>query len=214
MALEKAAKKCGIRGQVWWAAAGEKKAGRSREVNAVQEEGVACHTGNNEGNGGDAGDSRSAGSSAGRGGVNAVETEKPQTEVEKLRAENERLKAAQGEGTTVATTAVGSSDTGPKGKRAKERKGRAQRRGALPAVGPTTRTSALSGRARGTGVAKAAAMEAAMARDMVRVEAATAARAAMVATVVMVAMGASRGSSSSSSSPPSTRTTRTRLSCR
>ena len=30
--LEKAAKKCGIRGQVWWAAAGEKKGGRSRGV--------------------------------------------------------------------------------------------------------------------------------------------------------------------------------------
>ena len=37
VALEKAAKKCGIRGQVWWAEANEKK-GRSREVNAVQEE--------------------------------------------------------------------------------------------------------------------------------------------------------------------------------
>ena len=37
VALEKAAKKCGIRGQVWWAKAGEKK-GRSREMNAVQEE--------------------------------------------------------------------------------------------------------------------------------------------------------------------------------
>ena len=36
--LEKAAKKCGIRGQVWWSAQGEKKGGRSREVNAVQEE--------------------------------------------------------------------------------------------------------------------------------------------------------------------------------
>ena len=36
--LEKAAKKCGIRGQVWWAAAGEKKGSKSREVNAVQEE--------------------------------------------------------------------------------------------------------------------------------------------------------------------------------
>ena len=38
VALEKAAKKCGVRGQVWWAAPGEKKAGRSREINAVQEE--------------------------------------------------------------------------------------------------------------------------------------------------------------------------------
>ena len=36
--LEKAAKKCGIRGQVWWATAGEKKGGRSREVNVVQED--------------------------------------------------------------------------------------------------------------------------------------------------------------------------------
>ena len=33
VALEKAAKKCGVRGQVWWAAPGEKKAGRSREIN-------------------------------------------------------------------------------------------------------------------------------------------------------------------------------------
>ena len=36
--LQKAAKKCGIRGQVWWAAASEKNGGRSHEVNAVQDE--------------------------------------------------------------------------------------------------------------------------------------------------------------------------------
>ena len=81
-------------------------------------------------------------------------------------------------------------------------------------VGPITKTSALSGRVRGTGVGKAAAMEEDMAKDKVRVEAATMARAAMVATAVMVAMGGSRGSSSSSSSPPSNRTTRTKRSSR
>ena len=141
-------------------------------------------------------------------------TEKPQTELEKLRAENERLKAAQA-GNNGGNNGSWEQRYRPKGKAGKGGKGRAQRRGALPAVGPTTRTSALSGRVRGTGVGKAAAMEEDMARDMVRVEAATMARAAMVATVVMVAMGASRGSSSSSSSsPPSTRTTRTRPSCR
>ena len=104
--------------------------------------------------------------------------------------------------------AAGSSGTGRKGRLEKERRGRAQCRGALPAVGPITKTSALSGRVRGTGVGKAAAMEEDTAKDMVRVEAATMARAAMAATVVMGAMGASRGSSSSSPRP--TRTTRIR----
>ena len=95
--LEKAAKNCGIRGQVWWAAPGDKKTGRSREVNAVQEEqeppaiqaimkGMEAMQ---------VTVAALAAAQAGGGTVNAVESEKPVTEIEKLRAENERLKAAQ-----------------------------------------------------------------------------------------------------------------------
>jgi len=51
----------------------------------------------------------------------------------------------------AATMAVGSSATGRKAKQAREEKGRAQCRVAIPAVGPTTKTSALSGRVRGKG---------------------------------------------------------------
>ena len=118
----------------------------------------------------------------------------------------------------AAVAETGTSDIAREGRRAKEERGRARCRGAIPAGALTTKTSALSFRARGTGVAKAVDMEADMARAMVRAAVVTMARVAMadMVVVVMVGMGASKGSrgSSSPSSPPSTRTAKTRPSCR
>ena len=207
--LEKAAKRCGIRGQVWWVAAGEKKGGRSREVNVVQDEEQESPAIQAIMKGMEARQATVvslAAAQAGDGVIAGVETEKPkeESELEKLKAENERLKAVQADGNNGA----GSSGTVQGGNRTREERGKAQRRGALPAVGPTTKTSALSGRVRGTGAAKAVAMEVATAKATVRVEADTTARAAMGV------MGAARaGASRGSSSLHRTRTTRTRPLC-
>ena len=103
VALEKAAKKCRIRGQVWWAAQGEKKGGRSREVNAVQEEeSPAIQALMNGTEGMQVTVAALAAAQADGGTVANVDAAKPktkeETEMEKLRAENERLKATQAEG--------------------------------------------------------------------------------------------------------------------
>ena len=102
VALEKAAKKCGIRGQVWWAAAGDRKCSRSREVNAVQEEeespamqeimkGMEAMQ---------VTVAALAAAQAGGGVIAAVEADKPkeETEIDRLRAENENLRATQAGG--------------------------------------------------------------------------------------------------------------------
>ena len=99
VALEKAAKKCGIRGQVWWATVGEKKGGRSREVNAVHEE-EASPAIQAIMKGMEAMQVTVAALAAAQesGGVAAVDAEKPKTELERLREENEKLRAAQSTG--------------------------------------------------------------------------------------------------------------------
>jgi hypothetical protein len=103
VALEKAAKKCGVRGQVWWAAQGEKKGGRSREVNAVQEEESPAIQAIMKGMEAMQVTVAALAAAQANGGVVAgVETEKPkakeETELERLRAENEKLRATQAGG--------------------------------------------------------------------------------------------------------------------
>ena len=135
--LEKAAKKCGIRGQVWWAAPGDRKAGRSREVNAVQEEqespAIQAIM-----KGMEAMQVTVAALAAAQasGGVAAVESEKPQTEIEKLRAENERLKAAQAEGNNGGNTGSWEQRYRPKGKGGKGAKGKGPAQGCYTCGGP------------------------------------------------------------------------------
>ena len=135
--LEKAAKKCGIRGQVWWAAANDKK-GRSREVNAVQEEeaespAIAAILKSMEAMQVTV---SALAAAQEQGGVNAVEADKPQTEVEKLRAENERLKAAQGEGNNGGNGGNWEQRYRPKGKAGKGGKGKGPVQGCYTCGGP------------------------------------------------------------------------------
>ena len=88
----------------WWAAPGEKKAGRSREINAVQEEqeSPAIQAIMKGMEAMQVTVAALAAAQAGGGTVANVDAAGPkakeETEVEKLRAENERLKAAQSEG--------------------------------------------------------------------------------------------------------------------
>ena len=100
--LEKAAEKCGIQGQVWWAAAGEKKGGRSREVSAVQEEheSPAIQAIMKGMEAMQVTVAALAAVQAGGGVIAAVEADKPkeESELERLKAENEKLKAMQTDG--------------------------------------------------------------------------------------------------------------------
>ena len=135
VALEKAAKKCGIRGQVWWSTQGEKKGGRSREVNAVQEEespAIAAIMKSMEAM--QVTVAALAAAQAGGGEVNAVETEKPQTELEKLKAENERLRAAQGN--SGDNNGSWEQRYRPKGKGNKGGKGKGPAQGCFTCGGP------------------------------------------------------------------------------
>ena len=113
VALEKAAQKCGIRGQVpvWWAAQGEnmgeKKGGRSCEVNAVQEEESPAMQAIMKSMEAMQVTMAVLAAAQGDGGViSAVDAEKPktnlkeETELDRLREENERrrLRATQSGG--------------------------------------------------------------------------------------------------------------------
>ena len=137
VALEKAAKKCGIRGQVWWAEAGEKK-GRSREVNAVQDEGespaIAAIMKSMEAM--QVTVAALAAAQAGGGVIAGVETEKQkeESELEKLKAENERLKAAQGDGNNGANN--WEQRYRPRGKASKRGKGKGPAQGCFTCGGP------------------------------------------------------------------------------
>ena len=100
--LEKAAKKCGIRGQVWWAAAGDRKGSKSREVNAVQEEESPAIQAIMKGMEAMQVTVAALAAAQTQGGVNSVDTDKPktkeETEIEKLRAENKRLRSTHADG--------------------------------------------------------------------------------------------------------------------
>ena len=133
VALEKAAKKFGIRGQVWWAAKGDRKCSRSREVNAVQEEeqspaiqailkGMEAMQ---------VTVAALAAAQAGGGTVAAVEAGKPKedTEIDRLRAENEQLRATQADGSWEQRYR-------PKGKGGKGGKGKGPAQGCFTCGGP------------------------------------------------------------------------------
>ena len=103
MALEKAAKKCGIRGQVWWGAAAEKKGSKSREVNVVQheEESPAIQAIIKGMEAMQVTVAALAAAQAGSGIIANVDADKPkakeESELDKLRAENDKLRATQAE---------------------------------------------------------------------------------------------------------------------
>ena len=67
-----------------------------------------------------------AAAQAGGGAVNAVDADKPQTELEKLREENERLKATQGAGNNGGNGGNWEQRYRPKGKAGKGGKGKGQ----------------------------------------------------------------------------------------
>ena len=104
VALEKAAKKCGIRGQVWWAAAEEKRGKKSREVNVVQQEedSPAIHTIIKGMEAMQVTVAALAAAQASGGVIAALDAEKPKTkeeaEMDRLGAENEKLRATQADG--------------------------------------------------------------------------------------------------------------------
>ena len=101
VALEKAAKKCGICGQVWWAATSERKGSKSRDVHAVQveEESPAIQATMKGMEAMLVTVAALAAAQASGGVIAAVDAEKPKTkeeaEMDRLRAENEKLRATQ-----------------------------------------------------------------------------------------------------------------------